>query len=31
VTTDRVRLLQAENGGAAKRPQIMWLNEIEIY
>jgi len=31
VTTDRVRLLQAENGGAAKRPQIMWLNEIEVY
>jgi hypothetical protein len=31
VTTKRVRVLQAEGGGPAKRPQIMWLSEIGIY
>jgi hypothetical protein len=29
VTTDRFRLYQPANGGAASRPGLMWINEIE--
>ena len=31
VATSRVRVLQPEGGGPAKRPLIMWLREIEVF
>ncbi|HUS80308.1 MAG TPA: discoidin domain-containing protein, partial [Armatimonadota bacterium] len=31
VTTERVRVLQADHGGPAERPGIMWIREIELY
>ena len=31
VQTDRLRILQADGGGPAARPGIVWLREIEVY
>ena len=30
-TTDRVRLHQLQSGGAARRPEIMWVTEVCLY
>ena len=30
-TTDRVRIHQLKSGGAARRPEIMWVTEVGLY